>query len=106
MKLPTEETEIMVSEKFAAKNNLTVGSKISTGDMIETMRNPTGASTKEYTVTGTFTTSYSGSQANSAILIGGNTLEKQVTDAAQNKTSGDTGPYFQYLRGTGRTAGA
>ena len=89
-KLPSSSSELMVSKSFATKNNLSVGSKLNTPNLIQQLNNPNGADKSEYTVTAIFETTYSGSSANSMVLIGGTELQDLATAAAAESANAGT----------------
>ena len=70
-KMPTSDTELMVSKDFAQKHNLQLNSKVSSPDVVASISDPNTGTTREYTITGIFDVGFSGSDTNNAMFIGG-----------------------------------
>ncbi|WP_048753206.1 ABC transporter permease [Rothia dentocariosa] len=92
-KLPTSDTELMVSKDFAQKHNLQLNSKVSSPDIVASISDPNTGTTREYTITGIFDVGFSGSDTNNAMFIGGTSYGEAANKALKNAGGASSANY-------------
>ena len=92
-KLPTSDTELMVSKDFAQKHNLQLNSKVSSPDVVASISDPNTGTTREYTITGIFDVGFSGSDTNNAMFIGGTSYGEAANKALKNAGGASSANY-------------
>ena len=92
-KIPGSDHEIMVSTYFAKKHNLSLNSKVTSTDVVESVSAPGTDKTAEYTVVGLFDPGFEGSTTNQAVFIGGTSLGEATLKAAETENSSSAAGY-------------
>ena len=80
-KLPSTDTELLISKDFAEKHNLHLGSTVTSPDVVAAITDPNTGATKEYTIAGIFDTGFSGSLSNGSVYIGGTSYQNAADEA-------------------------
>ena len=83
----------MVSTYFAKKHNLSLNSKVTSTDVVESVSAPGTDKTAEYTVVGLFDPGFEGSTTNQAVFIGGTSLGEATLKAAETENSSSAAGY-------------
>ena len=92
-KIPGSDHEIMVSTYFAKKHNLSLNSKVTSTDVVESVSAPGTDKTAEYTVVGLFDPGFEGSTTNRAVFVGGTSLGEATLKAAETENSSSAAGY-------------